>query len=74
MDTIRGTGTIRYMDFEGGFYGIVSDDGENYYPGTLDEALQKDSLRVRFELRELKDVMTFVMWGRVVDVVNIEPL
>ena len=29
---VIGTGKIQYSDFEGGFYGIVSDDGEHYDP------------------------------------------
>ena len=72
--SIRGTGTIVFNDFEGGFFGIVSDSGERYYAGALEEAFQQDGLRVRFVLRPLRDVMTTVMWGRAAEVVRLEQL
>jgi len=73
-DTITGTGTIRYQEIEGGFYGIVSDDGQRYYAGLLDKQFQQDGLRVKFVLRERTDVMSMVMWGRIVEVLSIESL
>jgi len=33
-DRISGNGTVTYIDLEGGFYGIVADDGERYLPPT----------------------------------------
>jgi len=73
-DTITGTGTIRYQEIEGGFYGIVSDDGQRYYAGTLDEQFRQDGLRVKFVLRERTGVMSMVMWGLIVEVVSMELL
>jgi len=32
---VSGTGTVIFLDFEGGFYGILSDDGEHYDPVNL---------------------------------------
>ena len=69
---ISGTGTIRFMDFEGGFYGIVADDGQRYDPGRLEEVFQQDGLRVRFVVREMKGVMSVRMWGRLVELIRIE--
>ena len=28
-EAISGTGTVKFVDLEGGFYGIVGDDGQN---------------------------------------------
>ncbi len=72
MGTTSGTGTIRYLDLEGGFYGIVADNGQRYDPGKLEAAFEKDGLRVRFVLRERTDVVSFRMWGRIVEVVSLE--
>ena len=73
-DVIRGTGTVVFNDFEGGFYGIVADSGKRYYAGTIDEELRQNGLRVRFAIRPLTGVMTVVMWGQPVSIVTLEPL
>lgn len=72
MAPISGTGTIRFLEFEGGFYGIVSDDGHRYDAGQLDSKFQKDGMRVKFVVRERSNVMSFRMWGKVVEVVSLE--
>lgn len=66
------TGTVTYMDLEGGFYGILGDDGEKYFPLNLDPSYREDGLRVRFTVRERNDVMTTTMWGKTVELTAIE--
>jgi hypothetical protein len=73
-DTVSGTGTIRFLDFEGGFYGIVSDDGGHYDPINLNREFQVDGLRVYFEIRVLRDVHSYHMWGEVVSILHTEKL
>lgn len=68
------TGTVRYLNFEGGFYGIVADNGEKYDPVNLPKEYKKDGLRVMFRVKEKKGMMGFHMWGRIVEVVKIERL
>ena len=68
----RGVGTITYLDLEGGFYGLVADDGARYDPLNLEEAYREDRLRVRFRVRIKSDVMTIRMWGTPVEVVEME--
>ncbi len=46
---VKGTGTIVYLNFEGGFYGIIADNGEHYDPINLPSEFKKDGLRVRFK-------------------------
>jgi len=73
-DTVRivsGTGLVRHIDLEGGFYGIVDDLGERYDPSNLPEDFKVDSLRVRYEAT-VTDKMTTHMWGRPVDIITIE--
>ena len=38
-DIVEGSGTITYINLEGGFYGIVADDGEHYVPINLPSEL-----------------------------------
>ena len=64
---ISGIGTILYQDLEGGFFGLVADDGSKYDPLNLDEAFKQDSLRVRFRARRRTGVMTIRMWGQPVE-------
>ncbi|PEN13101.1 hypothetical protein CRI94_10635 [Longibacter salinarum] len=72
-NTVTGTGTISFVDLEGGFYAITSDDGVKYDPtGSLEEDFQQEGLRVRFTVRPKEDVMTTRMWGTPVEVEEIE--
>jgi hypothetical protein len=48
---VVGTGTIEFLDFEGGFYGIISDDGERYDPLNMNQEFQVNGLRVYFEAK-----------------------
>ena len=71
---VEGTGTIRFLDFEGGFYGIIADDSTRYDPRGLNEAFQEDGLRVRFELTPHEGMMTTRQWGTPADVHSIKRL
>jgi len=73
-NTVKGTGTIEFLDFEGGFYGIISDDGEHYDPIDLDEEFQVHGLRIYFEAKILENVGTIHMWGKPVSLLKIQIL
>lgn len=70
-DIVSGVGTVRYVDLEGGFYGIVADDGARYNPDSLEESFRRDGLRVRFRARVQEDVMTVQMWGQPVELLDV---
>ena len=65
-------GTVTYLELEGGFYGIVGEDGNNYLPLNLEEEFKQDSLQVRFTYERREGVMTIAMWGQAVDITAIE--
>lgn len=65
-------GTVRYVDLEGGFYGIEGEDGAKYNPMNLAEEYREDGLAVRFRYRKRDDVMTTQMWGQNVEILEIE--
>lgn len=68
------TGTMRWIELEGGFWGIITASGGKYLPTqALPEAVQKEGMPVRGTLRLRKGVMTIQMWGSPVEVVTIEP-
>jgi len=68
------TGTIRYLDLEGGFYGIISDDGDKYDPINLMDELEIDGLKVKFSAKILKDQASTHMWGTMIEITEIEKM
>ncbi|MFW9829012.1 MAG: hypothetical protein ACFFEY_15650 [Candidatus Thorarchaeota archaeon] len=62
-----GTGEIVFIGLEGGFFGIKSDDGEYYDPINLLDEFKIVGLRVLFLARIRTDVLTYHMWGKVVE-------
>jgi hypothetical protein len=68
------TGEVRYNNLEGGFYELVADGGERYDPVNLPDEYKKDGLRVKFQIREKRDMVGIHMVGKIVEVVKIEKL
>jgi len=71
--TITFTGRIERLELEGGFWGVITDDGQKLDPGTLPQSMQVDGLRVQGRAQPLTDVMTIRMWGTPVELLEIEP-
>ena len=71
--TVRGTGTIKFISIEGGFYGIVGDDGKNYL-ANLPPEFKEDGLRVRFEGKIRDEMASIQMWGPIIETTKIEKL
>jgi hypothetical protein len=71
-DVISGTGTIKYVNLEGGFYGIISDDQEYFDPISLIPKFQEDGLPIRFEAKIREDVTNIHMWGTVIELTSIK--
>jgi hypothetical protein len=73
-DAVKVTGTIVFLSFEGGFYGIVGDDGKHYDPTNMSQEFQKDGLRVRFEAKTLQGMASYHQWGTLVELITIHKL
>ena len=72
-----GKGTVQYLDIEGGFYGIVADDGSNYDPINLSSDFsdfEEDGLRVTFEGKIRDDLDSIHMWGTIIELTAVEKL
>lgn len=72
--SFRFQGTVKYIDIEGGFYGIVSENGDRYNPLDMPPSFKVDGLRVQVTARKSDDVATIMMWGTPVHIVDIERL
>ena len=70
---ITETGTIKYIQLEGGFYGIVTEKGGKYLPVNLKEEFKKDGLRIWFKARP-KKVATIQMWGKPIEILEIQKI
>ena len=68
------TGTVTHQDLEGGFYGIIGDDGKKYDPRNLGPEYQKDGLRVAFHATEARGMGSIHMWGTLVNLDSIEEI
>ncbi len=72
-DRRSGTGTSQYNQFEGGFWGIVADDGklydissDSYFPAEF----HVDGLRVGF-IGYLTGSRSYHMWGKIITLIEI---
>ncbi len=73
-DIISGTGKIVFLYFEGGFFGILADDGGYYDPINLPNEFKIDGLLIEFKVKTLHDRMSFHMWGEIVELLYIKSL
>jgi len=73
-EPIHTTGTVKYLDFEGGFYGIIADDDSHYDPLNLPESFKIDGLKVIFSAIIKRGIITFHMWGLVIEIIDIHLL
>ena len=69
-----GTGTVEYIGIEGGFYGIITDEGERYDPTNLAAEFQFDGLRVQFIVQLRRYSGSIHMWGMIVKVLYIRQI
>jgi hypothetical protein len=68
------TGTVTWVPIEGGFFGIVSDDGKRYDPINLPAEFAQDGMRVRFTAKTDPDMASFHMWGTIVSIIDMYPI
>lgn len=68
------TTTITYLDIEGGFYGILGDDGNHYDPIRIPELFKLDGLRVEFIALRRDDLASFHMWRIIIQILSIQPV
>jgi len=69
---VKANGTVIYIELEGGFFGIIADDGSKYKPINLTESFQKDGLKVRFEGKLNTELMGIYMWGKLIEITKIK--
>lgn len=70
-DIIFDTGKVVFCSFEGGFYGIVADDGSNYDPINLPDEFKIPNLLIEFIAKMRYDLVSYHMWGDIIELIYI---
>ncbi len=64
-------GMVLYINLEGGFYGIITNDNRHLDPRNLPEEFRVDSLNVSFLYKYADVQVDYHMWGNIIDIVEI---
>ena len=68
------TGIVRYIDLEGGFWGIEGKDGKKYLPVNMPEQLKTDGAEIEISAGQIKDMMSIAMWGEAIKIKSFHTL
>lgn len=71
-ETITILGFIRYVELEGGFFGIMTEDGTKYFPEYLEQDFKQDGLSVRVQAKPQEQILGIQMWGKPIEIIRIE--
>ncbi len=66
------TATVKYMKMEGGFYGLLTKEGQRWLPMNLKNEFKKNGAVVKVVGHELKDIMTIQQWGKPFSITDIK--
>ncbi len=72
--TVRITGTVRYLDLEGGLYVIDDLQGTRFNPTSLPVAFRVDGTAVEVEAERTQGTVSIGMVGPQIDVIRIRRL
>lgn len=71
---ILGTGIVVYEELEGGFFGVISDEGQRFIPRELPDDIRKNGTPVSFSFSLIPDMVSTFMWGEPVEIISIQAL
>lgn len=63
-------GTVKYINLEGGFWGILAEDGKKYDPVNLADEYKKDGLTVQVAAK-VRNSYSIHMWGTIIEITAI---
>jgi hypothetical protein len=72
MKTIQGR--TQFIDLAGGFWAIISEDGQKWRPSEMPKPLQEPDLLVSVTAETFEDAVSFFMWGVEIDIHGYELL
>lgn len=63
---------IKYLNFEGGFWGIETHTGDKLLPMNLPKEYQQNNLEVLLQGKKLEGMMTIHQWGTPFEIAEIK--
>jgi len=63
--------TVKYFDFEGGFYGLISNEGKKFLPMNLTKKYRVDGTLLEVKGKVIKDMMTIQQWGTAFNITEV---
>jgi len=64
--------TVKFLDFEGGFYGLVSSNGDKLLPINLAKEYKLPGTVLKVQGHIIKDMITTQQWGQVFKITDIK--
>ena len=64
--------TVNFLDFEGGFYGLVSSDGNKLLPMNLAKEYKLQGTVLKVQGHIIKDMITTQQWGQVFKITDVK--
>jgi len=71
VSSISNSGTVVFRERDGGFYGILTDNGGQYEPSNLSTQYAKDGLRITFTGQLDTMQLGEHRWGNPIEIANI---
>lgn len=71
-DSVIITGTVTYKDLEGGFFGLIAEDGQRYLLQSIPNKYRQHGLVVKVTGNLRKDIMTIQQFGTPLEVTEVE--
>jgi hypothetical protein len=72
QDEISFVGEVRWISIEGGFFGLVAEDGRKFFPLNVPQEFKKEGLKIRVKGNIKKGIATVQMWGAPFEIREIE--
>lgn len=73
-NTFHLTGQVDCTTIEGGFYGIIGDDGIKYQPTNLPRKFKKQGLSLKFDAKSKDNMVSAFQWGTIVELSNVSEI
>lgn len=72
LEVLMRKARVERFDFEGGFYGIVTDKGDKWLPLNLETKYQQHGAIIMVSGKPIKDMITTKQWGTPFKITKIE--
>lgn len=66
------TGTIKYISLEGGFWGIISNSGQQFLPVNLPISFQVHGTPITCNYKQANHMDSFINWGERIQIISFE--